>query len=213
MQPCWQGAHTVFDDAMHDATVYVPGKHGWHGLHTRSVNGPHGVDSYCSPGAHVCEHTLHTASANGVHGDEAYDCESHIVHSAQLVPLPVKPGLHWQSTTPPTSMQNASGLQPPLFVAHGPTGFSGTQNPALHVSPLPHSMPQPPQLSSSSVRSTQPSGHTANGSEHETYAGCAHAASIEQTKPKAMAERRTRASVSHPFGVSLLPWRALRVLS
>jgi hypothetical protein len=71
---------------------------------------------------HAGEQPMHTVSAIGVQGIAVYDDESQTVHAAQLVPLPVNPGLHAHCTVPEISMQNASALQPPLFVAHAPTG-------------------------------------------------------------------------------------------
>ena len=69
---------------------------------------------------HVAAHAAHTVSVVGVHGALANDAASHTVHAPQVRPSPVKPGLHAHAAVPFMSKHIASGLQPPLPVAHTP---------------------------------------------------------------------------------------------
>ena len=176
----------------------MPGAHGVHGAHVRSATGPHGDDSNV-PSAHGVEHAAHAVSVNDEQGAVANWVESHVVQVAHVVPLPVKPGAHVHCTKPPRSAQAAWGLQPPLSTAHAPIP-AGTQKPPMHESPVPQRMPHAPQSRLSLSSSTQPSAQATSGSPHETYAGCAHATSVEQARTNA--HQRTSASVSHPIAIT-----------
>jgi hypothetical protein len=89
-------------------------------------------------------HALQTASVVGVHGVDAKSPVPQTVHALHVSPVPVKPGLHRHAGAPPMSMQNASGLQPPLSRLHAL--FMPMQTPAEHVSSAPHVRSHAPQF-------------------------------------------------------------------